>query len=74
MIERLTALHAAVSGEPFECRQLQIRVTCSFGFAWLMPGIDTVQSLIERADRAMYKAKENGRNRIEFCEDAFPRN
>jgi len=75
MMERLTELHSAVSREPFDCRELQIRVTSSFGFAWLMPEIDTVESLIERADRTMYKAKENGRNRIEVCEDpAFPRN
>jgi diguanylate cyclase (GGDEF)-like protein len=75
MMERLTELHSAVSREPFDCGELQVRVTSSFGFAWLMPGIDTVESLIERADRTMYKAKENGRNRIEVCEDpAFPRN
>jgi len=75
MMERLTELHSAVCREPFHCREWQIRVTSSFGFAWLIPGIDTAESLIERADRAMYKAKENGRNRIEVCEDAaFLRN
>ena len=68
--ERLAELHAAVCLEPFACKERQIRVTSSFGFAWLMPGVDTIESLIERADRAMYQAKENGRNRIEGCEDA----
>jgi len=70
MMERLTNLHAAVSREPFECRDLSVSVTSSFGFAWLMPGIDTIESLVDRADRAMYKAKENGRNRIEVCDNA----
>lgn len=70
MMERLTELHSAVCREPFECGERKIRVTCSFGFAWLKPGIDTVESLVERADRAMYKAKENGRDCIEVCEEA----
>lgn len=39
-------------------------VTCSFGVAQYCHG-DTVQHLVNRADEAMYTAKQNGRNRVE---------
>jgi len=39
-------------------------VTCSFGVATYRPG-DDEQTLIRRADQALYKAKELGRNRVE---------
>lgn len=39
------------------------KVTCSFGIASWNVG-DTVDSLISRADLALYKAKENGRNMV----------
>jgi diguanylate cyclase (GGDEF)-like protein len=41
------------------------KVTASFGVATLLPGQPS-QTLFERADRALYQAKQNGRNRIEF--------
>jgi diguanylate cyclase len=42
------------------------RVTLSVGVA-LLRGGDTPQSLIERADKCLYAAKRNGRNRV-ICE------
>lgn len=39
--------------------------TFSAGLAIFHPG-ETLESLIERADKALYKAKQNGRNRIVF--------
>jgi diguanylate cyclase len=42
------------------------RVTISIGVAAMHPG-DTAQSLIERADKCLYAAKRNGRNRV-ICE------
>jgi diguanylate cyclase len=42
------------------------RVTISVGVATFRRG-DTIQSLIERADRCLYAAKRNGRNRV-ICE------
>jgi diguanylate cyclase len=42
------------------------RVTVSVGAALLRPG-DTSQSLIDRADKCLYAAKRNGRNRV-ICE------
>jgi len=40
-----------------------LRVTVSAGVAALAPG-DTMQSLVERVDRLLYRAKEEGRNRV----------
>ncbi|MBA3423835.1 MAG: diguanylate cyclase [Rubrobacter sp.] len=39
-------------------------VTASFGIASFVPG-DTEQTLIKRADEALYRAKTQGRNRVE---------
>lgn len=39
-------------------------VTCSFGVAEYLEG-DTIETFIGRVDEAMYKAKINGRNRVE---------
>jgi diguanylate cyclase (GGDEF)-like protein/PAS domain S-box-containing protein len=44
-------------------------VTCSAGVANYMPG-DTLHSLFARADRALYRAKENDRNRVEVEQPA----
>lgn len=43
------------------------RVTCSIGITEVAED-DTIQSAIERADRAMYAAKDAGRNRTVACE------
>jgi len=67
-MSRLADLHSAICEMPFYCKENNIHVTCSFGFAWFTPGVDSIESLVERADRAMYAAKDNGRNRIEICE------
>jgi diguanylate cyclase (GGDEF)-like protein len=41
-------------------------VTCSFGVAQYVEG-DTAESLIGRADDALYRAKIKGRNQVELA-------
>jgi diguanylate cyclase (GGDEF)-like protein len=62
---RLEAMHFALCENLFDCNGQQLRVTCSLGAAWYLPGQDSIRSLIERADQALYAAKANGRNRVE---------
>ena len=54
-------LRAEVDSHPFEGGK---HVTCSFGVA-SFHGEDDVETLILRADKALYLAKNNGRNRVE---------
>ena len=41
-----------------------IPVTVSVGVAAMMPGADTVEAMLKRADIALYEAKNGGRNRV----------
>lgn len=53
---------------PFEPEQQAI--TVSIGVTTCRPGKgDALESLIEAADKALYSAKHNGRNRVEFLDD-----
>jgi diguanylate cyclase (GGDEF)-like protein/PAS domain S-box-containing protein len=45
-----------------------VKLTCSFGCAVFKEG-DTVESLFERADAALYESKHNGRNRVTFIKN-----
>ena len=42
-----------------------IQVTASIGYSSLVPGEDRIEPALARADAALYRAKQNGRNRVE---------
>lgn len=60
------ALRAAVEGAAIPLGEGHGIVTVCVGVAGLEDG-DDLPSLLARADRAMYAAKENGRNRVELA-------
>jgi two-component system cell cycle response regulator len=65
-------LRRAVAGEPFFIHATSERqpITISIGVAIARPG-DTVDTLLQRADEALYQAKNSGRNRV-VAQDSEP--
>lgn len=59
-------LRQAIGAAVCEHRSVTLRVTASFGCAELAAG-DDADSLLARADKALYAAKQNGRNRVEVA-------
>jgi diguanylate cyclase (GGDEF)-like protein len=56
--------------EALEFQQADLRVTASFGIAtYPLDALDS-SALVQQADRALYAAKANGRNRIEIVDAA----
>ncbi|MBI2609502.1 MAG: GGDEF domain-containing protein [Deltaproteobacteria bacterium] len=49
---------------PFQFEGTKIPVTLSLGVAALDTSIESIESLIKRADHALYNAKNSGRNRV----------
>jgi diguanylate cyclase (GGDEF)-like protein len=64
---RLTLLHRAISEVPVAYESLAIPVTLSCGVALYAADVASPQALVRQADRALYRAKASGRNRIEFA-------
>jgi diguanylate cyclase (GGDEF)-like protein len=58
-------MRVAISKIPFSCKGESITVTCSFGVAEALGNYD--HSIVERADQALYKSKEHGRNRVSIA-------
>ena len=54
-----------VSANPVQVANGEVPITVSIGIAVLDPLHDDIHSLLDRADAALYRAKANGRNRVE---------
>jgi diguanylate cyclase (GGDEF)-like protein len=66
-VVRATAerVRRAVEDDPVHVEGALIPVTASIGVAILEPRTETSARLVQRADEALYRAKGNGRNRVE---------
>jgi diguanylate cyclase (GGDEF)-like protein len=61
-------LRAAIEKMNFTIDSEEIPTTASIGIAFSSP-TDTLRTLVERSDRALYLAKESGRNMVKSEED-----
>jgi len=59
-----------IAQEQFTWEHHSTVVTVSIGVVMLSPEIDQVETLVTRADQAMYYAKHRGRNRVELYSEA----
>ena len=66
MAERM---RAAVERSDFSVDGREVRLTISAGLAVSKAGDADYDSVLRRADDALYRAKENGRNRVEIARD-----
>ncbi len=64
-------LRKVIENYPFTYRKeqppIKISLTCSFGVATFPEDGTTPDELIRKVDKALYKAKEGGRNRVEIA-------
>lgn len=57
-------MRAAIEASPIYFEGENIHLTASFGVASMSPSCDTLKTILISADRALYKAKSSGRNRV----------
>lgn len=57
-------MRAEIAAFPFAVAGKDVAVTVSVGVSSLLPGADSSQQLLKRADEALYVAKSGGRNRV----------
>lgn len=65
-VEALAQRIIAAMTQPLEANGFVLNITCSMGISLFKHKVDSQDSLIERADKALYYAKNNGRNQYRF--------
>ena len=55
-----------VLAAPFQIEGNALRITATIGIASFMPDIESASQILAQADRALYRAKEEGRDRYRF--------
>jgi diguanylate cyclase len=58
-------LRKKIESSPFNFKKEPVQITISFGISQFSAG-ETIEDVFARADKALYKAKENGRNQIQL--------
>lgn len=53
-----------IAGQPVMFESIEIPVTTSIGISAVAEEVDDVHAVLERADRALYNSKHNGRNQV----------
>ncbi|MDO5518414.1 MAG: GGDEF domain-containing protein, partial [Clostridium sp.] len=66
VIKNIEQIRRKIEEKVFRYNDSEIKVTASFGVAELDHKHNNGCEIIEEADKMLYKAKENGRNRIEY--------
>lgn len=64
-LQLVEALRQGIQECPFHFKGERVTITLSAGVAAFADSTDTAETVFERADQALYRAKANGRNRIE---------
>lgn len=65
VLEKLNTIRQNIEKTPITHDQYTINITVSIGVSFLVFN-DSIKTFVERADNAVYSAKERGRNRIEI--------
>ena len=67
-------LRTAVSGSPVVGKKFSVDIKISIGGQLIYPDdeFDTLNEVIEYADQALYRAKENGRDQVELVSETMP--
>ncbi len=65
-------LRARIESNIFQFRDTPIRITMSQGVAELQEGTVSAESLLQKADNALYEAKRSGRNQVIRIENSSP--
>lgn len=66
-IEIAESIRADIQSKTFRVKEKQARITISIGLVTFPTDGMINRDLIRRADEALYRAKEKGRNRVETC-------
>jgi diguanylate cyclase (GGDEF)-like protein len=73
VIPIVESVRMAVSEQKIPARKKKISVTVSCGVSHREDGSQSIMDVINAADKALYRAKNNGRNQVKFTRTAIPK-